>query len=92
MSFLITYRLTGKKGAQVVTKGSKPNKPTDWRASAWFILPDGEKVTHSANIQNSTFMQTVEYMHALVDSLITDHGREVFEAGWMASTHGRKIR
>ncbi len=71
-------------GGQVSVKGSRPKKPTRWNASAWFVLPDGTKHTHSATIHGQTATSLAPVMGALIDSLVADVGNTVTSAGWSA--------
>lgn len=87
MSCIVTYH-HGTGPAKVTRKGSEPRKPSTWNASAWFVLPNGEKHTHSARIPGQTVQSLVPYMGQLIDSLIADHGNDVASAGWTATTHG----
>jgi hypothetical protein len=81
-----TTSITGK----VTRRGSEPRGPVTWSASAWFVMPNGEKHTHSAIIPGQTVQSLAPAMGALIDSLIADHGNEVQSAGWTATAHGKK--
>ena len=89
MSCILTL-VTAADEAKVVRKGSAPKRPSTWAVNAWFILPNGEKITHSTRVSNQTVRSVIPFMGALIDSLIADHGNEVSDVGWSASTHGSK--
>lgn len=91
MSCLVSY-IVSDVPTKVVRRGTEPAKPTDWKASAWFVLPSGEKHTHSTVIRGETVHSLVPVMGLLIDTLISDHGDQVTSAGWTAMTHGRKKR
>lgn len=90
MSCMISFSCVGDNKAKVVVRGTRPNKPSTWEASTWFVLPSGEKHTYTAKVTGQTVLSLVPYMGALIDSLIADHGNQVRSAGWSASSHGRK--
>jgi hypothetical protein len=90
MSCIVTLFSRDNRVSRPVVRGTEPRKPTDWQASAWFVLPNGEKHTHSATARGETVTGLVAYMGALIDSLIADHGNQVASAGWTATTHGRR--
>lgn len=87
MSCIVTYH-HGTGPAKVTRKGSEPRKPSTWNASAWIVLPNGEKHTHSARFTGKTVQTLVPCMGAPIDSLIADLGNDVASAGWTATTHG----
>jgi hypothetical protein len=90
MSCIVTLYSVGARHSEPVVRGTEPRKPSLWNAKAWFVLPNGEKQTHSATVPGVTVPGLVAYMGALIDSLIADHGNQVASAGWTATTHGRK--
>lgn len=90
MSCMVSCICIGNNNSRVLRRGTEPKKPSTWEASAWFVLPTGEKHTHTAKVPGQTVHSLVPYMGALIDSLIADHGNEVRSAGWTASSHGRK--
>lgn len=89
MAFQASFILSHKP-SRVITKGTQPRKAADWSGHVWIVLPDGEKNKHSIRIARKTWAELIEYMHALVDSVISDHGRQCIGAGWEVSCHGRK--
>jgi hypothetical protein len=90
VSCIVTLYSVDNRDSKPVVRGTEPKKPSLWNAKAWFVLPTGEKQTHSATVPNETVPGLVAYMGALIDSLIADHGNQVASAGWTATTHGRK--
>lgn len=92
MSCILQLSDIGRGDAKVICRGSRPKQPATWDAQAWFVLPNGEKHTHSARIPGQTVGSLVPYMGALIDSLIADVGNQVRSAGWTATTHGRPKR
>ena len=89
MAFQASFVLSHKPSA-VVTKGTMPRKPMSWTGHVWIVLPDGEKNRHSISVGRLTWHELIQYMHALVDSVIVDHGRQCIGAGWEVSSHGRR--
>lgn len=77
-------------GGKVIRRGNEPRNPATWRVSVWFVLPNGEKHTHSAVIQNETVLGLVPAVGQIIDGLIDDIGNTVVSAGWSAMTHGGK--
>lgn len=92
MSCIVSITIADTGREKVVRRGTEPKGPADWRVSAWFILPNGEKHTHSALIQRETVRGLVPAVGQLIDSLVADNGNAVTSAGWTATTHGRKRR
>lgn len=90
MSCIVTLYSIDNRVSRPVVRSTEPRRPSDWNASAWFVLPNGEKHTHSATARGETVSGLVAYMGALIDSLIADHGNQVSSAGWTATTHGRR--
>ncbi|MBD1554263.1 hypothetical protein [Pseudomonas typographi] len=88
MSCLVSFQCTGP-GGKVVQRGTAPKKPSLWNAQVWFILPCGDKFTHSITVPGQTVRGMIPYMEALFDSLAADHGNQVRAAGWTATSHGR---
>lgn len=91
MACIVTFHCVGGRDAKVVRKGSEPRNPCSWIVSAWFVLPSGEKITHSATIRNQTVHGLVPVMGALIDSISAEHGNQVTSAGWSAMmVHGKR--
>lgn len=90
MSCIVTLYSVDNRTSKPVVRGTEPRKPSKWNARAWFVLPNGEKQTHSATVPGVTVSGLVAYMGALIDSLIADHGNQVASAGWTATSHGKK--
>jgi len=90
VSCVVTLHAVGGKRAVPLVKGTQPRRPVSWDVRAWFILPSGEKITHSAKVPGQTAVSLVPFVGALIDSLVADHGNEVRSCGWQAMTHGRK--
>lgn len=90
MSCIVTLHAVGNKHCRPLVRGNEPVRPANWSAKAWFVLPNGEKHTHSAEVKGETVRGLIPYMGALIDSLVADHGNEVASCGWTASTHGGK--
>lgn len=90
MSCIVTLYSIDNRVSRPVVRGTEPRCPSNWSARAWFVLPNGEKHTHSATARGETVTGLVAYMGALIDSLIADHGNQVSSAGWTATTHGRR--
>lgn len=90
MSCIVTLYSIDNRASRPVVRGTEPRRPSDWNATAWFVLPSGEKHTHSATARGETVTGLVAYMSALIDSLIAEHGNQVSSAGWTATTHGRR--
>lgn len=70
-----------------VIKGTPSPRPSRWDVTVWFVLPSGEKETHSLVIPSATLWDLVPAIGARVDELITELGDDVRGAGWQA--HGR---
>ena len=85
VSCVVTY-----SGGKVIRRGNEPRQPSNWRIAVWFVLPSGEKHTHSAMIQGETVLGLVPAVGQIIDGLIDDHGNQVTSAGWTATTHGGK--
>lgn len=90
MSCVVTLHAVGGKRCVPLVTGSRPKYPATWDVKAWFILPAGEKITHSARVPGQTVISLVPFMGALIDGLVAEHGNEVTGCGWQAMTHGRK--
>ena len=90
MSCLIQLTIGETGHERPVRRGTEPRGAADWRVAVWFVLPSGEKHTHSATIQRETVSGLIPAVHQLIDSLIADHGNQVSSAGWTATTHGRR--
>lgn len=90
MSCLITYTETGSSTPRALVRGPRPSGATTWCISAWFVLPTGEKHTHSATVPDKTVETIVEWLGALIDTLIDEHGNQVTSAGWTAISRSTK--
>lgn len=90
MSCIVSFTYAEK--ARVIVKGPRPKGQVPWTASAWFVLADGKKHTHSVTVPPVTVVELVPAIGQLIDSLIEDVGNQVTAAGWVASTHGCKRR
>jgi len=77
-------------GGKVIRRGNEPRHAANWNVSVWFVLPSGEKYTHSAFVQHETVLGLVPAVGQIIDGLINDHGNQVTGAGWSATTHGGK--
>lgn len=88
MSCLVTLLVSDTGAQRVVRKGTEPRKPTTWRVSVWFVLPNGEKHTHSARVPHTTVAGLVPAVGQIIDGLVADHGDVVASAGWTAAAHG----
>lgn len=85
MSCVVSY-----SGGKVIRRGNEPRHPATWKVAVWFVLPNGEKHTHSAVIHGETVLGLVPAVGQIIDGLIEDHGNQVTGAGWNATTHGGK--
>lgn len=57
--------------------GLLPKRPVIWFGEIWLILPSGEKDTRSWRSNHKiTKDQVREVLHALLDRLIGEHGRD----------------
>jgi hypothetical protein len=84
MTCTITHHLsTGK----TIRKGTPSPRPGRWDVSVWFLLPSGEKSTHSVTINGVTLTDLVPAVAERLDEMIAEMGNDVREAGWQA--HGR---
>lgn len=78
----------GPNGGRTIARGSRPAKPCRWDVSTWFVLPSGEKHTHSLTLHHATLHDLVPAIGERIDDLIAEAGNEVASAGWTASGRG----
>ena len=74
MSCVVTLHAVGDKRAVPLVKGTQPRRQVSWDVRARFVLPSGEKITHSAKVPGQTAASLVPVVGALIYSLIADHG------------------
>lgn len=62
---------------QVDNARSVPRRPVIWWGEVWLLLPDGSKSTRAWRSNNKiTRQQAQEVMHAMLDDLINECGRD----------------
>lgn len=76
----VTWRY-GMKRAHTI--GTAPKKPVPWYGELWGVNTRGERVVQSwRSPKPITLAETIDVMHALVDEMVAEIGREGADAGW----------
>jgi len=88
MSYTIQYTRSRSPG-KVIRQGTEPKTTSDWKVYCWFVLPNGEKHTHSTTAKGQSSTTLIPWLSTLIDSLACDLGSQVVSAGWTCTTHGK---